>query len=78
MPVRQLIVLGLVVLAAACGGSQSTQNPPPADTSQAVQLGGPPTGAGTFSADAGEINPVDPATFNKTPGYSPYAGRNYP
>ena len=43
-----------------------------------MQLGGPPTGAGTSTADTGEIKPADPAKFNKKPGYSPYAGRNYP
>jgi hypothetical protein len=24
------------------------------------------------------MQPADPGKFNKTPGYSPYAGRNYP
>ena len=33
---------------------------------------------GTLSADTGEIQPADPAKFNKEPGYSPYAGRRYP
>src|SRR5262245_3461750 len=28
--------------------------------------------------DLGEIQPADPAKFRKEPGYSPYAGRNYP
>ena len=59
----------------ACGGSQTPGDTPAAD---AVQLGGPSTGAGTLSADSGEITPVDPATFHKEPGYSPYAGRRYP
>jgi hypothetical protein len=43
-----------------------------------VQLGGVPTGAGTLAADLGEVQPVNPATFHKEPGYSPYAGRRYP
>ena len=28
--------------------------------------------------DAGEIDPATVAKFYKKPGYSPYAGRNYP
>jgi hypothetical protein len=28
--------------------------------------------------DVGEIQPADPAKFYKKPGYSPYAGKNYP
>ena len=43
-----------------------------------VELGPPPTGPGSPSADAGEIQPADPASFHKEPGYSPYAGRRYP
>jgi hypothetical protein len=43
-----------------------------------VQLGGPATGTGTLTADLGEIQPADPSKFHKKPGYSPYAGRNYP
>src|SRR6476646_3086397 len=84
MPMRQLIVIGTVLFAAACGSPQSTpgtQAPPAttaAESSAAVQVGGPPTGAGTATADAGEIKPADPSTFYKKPGYSPYAGRNYP
>ena len=59
MPMRQLIVIGTVLLAAACGGPQSPRprlpGTPAAEPSQAVQLGGPPTGAGTVTADSGEI-----------------------
>src|SRR5215203_7341830 len=83
-PMRQFIVIGTVLLAAACGSPQSTPGPqgPAATTaaepSAAVQLGGPATGAGTSTADTGEIKPADPTMFYKTPGYSPYAGRNYP
>ena len=83
MPMRQVVVIGMLLLAAACGRSQSPPGPPAAgtpaaDPSQAVQLGGPPTGAGTVTADSGEIQPADPAKFHKEPGYSPYAGRRYP
>src|SRR5438045_3587652 len=77
MPMRQLIVFGAVLLAAACGGPPPPVTPA-AESSQAVQLGGPPSGTGTSTADTGEIKPADPALFNKSPGYSPYAGRNYP
>src|ERR1043165_77745 len=73
----KLIVIETVLLA-ACGGTQSPKGPAAADLSQAVQLGGPSSGAGTLSADTGEITPVDPATFRKEAGYSPYAGRRYP
>ena len=69
--------IGLALFAVACGGPQA----PPADTAQqlpAAQLGGQASGAGTLSADAGEIQPADPAKFYKEPGYSPYAGRRYP
>src|SRR3954451_23588065 len=84
MPMRQFIVIGTVLLAAACGSPQSTPAPqaPAAksatEPAAAAQLGGPPTGAGTSTADTGEIKPADPTLFYKTPGYSPYAGRNYP
>ena len=72
------IVLTFGLLAAACGGpvtpapGQSTSGPAP------VQLGGPASGAGSLAADVGEVRAVDPATFKKEPGYSPYAGRRYP
>src|ERR1051326_6092431 len=83
VPMRQLVI-ATVLLAAACGSPQSTpgtQAPPvttAAEPSAPVQLGGPPTGAGTSTADTGEIKPADPTRFYKAPGYSPYAGRNYP
>jgi Protein of unknown function (DUF3604) len=35
-------------------------------------------GAQSVSSDLGEIQPADPGKFYKAPGYSPYAGRNYP
>ena len=38
--------------------SQSPQGTPAAEVSQAVQLGGPPSGAGRVSADAGGIQPA--------------------
>src|SRR6476659_2087722 len=78
MPMRQFIVIGTVMLAAACGGPPAPPAKPAAEPSAAVQLGGPPTGAGTSTADTGEIKPADPTMFYKKQGYSPYAGRNYP
>src|SRR3954462_14515016 len=77
LPMRQFIVIGTVLLAAACGSPQSTPGAqaPAANTAaepSAVQLGGPAPGAGTSPADPGEIKPADPTTFNKEPGYSPY------
>jgi hypothetical protein len=78
MSMMNRLVIGAALLAAACGGPQSAPATPAANASPAVQLGGPPSGAGTLSADAGEIQPADPAKFNKEPGYSPYAGRRYP
>ena len=69
-------LLVLMLSAVACGGPQPPAATPPAP--QAAQLGGPPTGPGTLSADAGDIKPADPARFYKEPGYSPYAGRRYP
>ena len=78
MPMRKLVVIGAVLLAAACGGPPSPQGAPAAGVSPPVQLGGPPSGAGTVTADTGEIQPADPAKFHKEPGYSPYAGRRYP
>ena len=61
MPMRQLIVIGTVLLAAGCGGPQSPPGTPAAESSPAVQLGGPPSGAGTVNADGGEIQPADPS-----------------
>src|SRR6185436_5742154 len=84
MPLRQLtqltqlIVIGTLLLAAGCGGPQSSPGTPATESSAAVQLGGPPSGAGTVNADGGEIQPADPSKFYKEPGYSPYAGRRYP
>ncbi len=51
---------------------------PAVEEPQTVQLGGAATGAGTLSADIGEVRPADPTKFHKEPGYSPYAGRRYP
>src|SRR4051812_30609364 len=84
MRMRRFIVIATVLFAAGCGSPQSTpgsQAPAAtsgADAAAAVQLGGPPSSAGTSAADTGEIKPADPAMFYKKPGYSPYAGRNYP
>ena len=75
---RPLVLFATILLAAACGGPQSPPAKPAAEPPPAVQLGGPPTGAGTTTADTGEIKPADPTMFYKKPGYSPYAGRNYP
>ena len=73
----------IIVLAAAmgCGGSPPSQPQQSSSvaTGTAEVLGPPATQAGSpMLADSGEIAPVDPSKFNKTPGYSPYAGRNYP
>jgi hypothetical protein len=77
---KRTLAIGMTALAVACGQQQA---PPPAADQKAApkaeQLGGQATGAGTtFDADAGEIQPADPAKFHKEPGYSPYAGRRYP
>ncbi len=72
------LVVGASLFVAACGGPPPPVAPPAGAEAQAVQLGGPPTGAGTLTADTGEIQPADPAKFHKEPGYSPYAGRRYP
>jgi hypothetical protein len=81
----KLIGIAVALLAAACSRQSATtpaQAPPQpqaqAPPTQAEQLGGAPTGVGTLTADAGEIQPADPAKFHKEPGYSPYAGRKYP
>jgi hypothetical protein len=76
MPTRSLHAPALALFLAACGTSEKPASS--AAGGDAVQLGGPSTGAGTLSADIGEIRPADPATFHKEPGYSPYAGRRYP
>src|SRR4030095_7356065 len=59
MPMRQLIVIGTVLLAVACGGPTSAPGPqagvtPAAESSPAAQLGGPPAGAGPLAAHRGE------------------------
>jgi hypothetical protein len=74
---RRLILVGCVVVLTSCG----SPSPHPASTPPAnpVELGPPAKNADTLSTmDAGEIQPADPATFHKEPGYSPYAGRKYP
>ena len=76
---RLITVATLLILATACGGPPTPQ--PQSSGSPASPpevLGPPPTLAGTPVADAGQIEPADPSKFNKTPGYSPYAGRMYP
>ena len=79
MRTDKLLLIGVTVFATACGTSQTPAGTStPATTAAPAQLGGAPKGGGTLTADAGEIQPVDPATFRKEPGYSPYAGRRYP
>jgi hypothetical protein len=76
----------VVAFAATCLLASCAKAPMPASPAQgaagspteAVTLGGEATGAGTLSADSGEIRSPDPSKFYKEPGYSPYAGRRYP
>ena len=75
---RLITIAPLLLMATACGGSPTPQPQGSAPTTPPEVLGPPPTLAGTAVADAGQIEPADPSKFNKTPGYSPYAGRNYP
>jgi uncharacterized protein DUF3604 len=86
---RSTVMVMAVVFAAGCSGPEPSPAPPalaqgrggqPAATpgAAAVVLGPASSGAGTMTADVGEIQPADPSKFNKVPGYSPYAGRNYP
>ena len=76
---RVTLASTFLVMTVACGGSSTPQSPPPSGASGTGEVLGPPaTGAGTTMADSGQIEPADPSKFNKTPGYSPYAGRNYP
>ncbi len=63
MRLRELIVIAIVLSAASCGTNQGPASKEGgADASQAVQLGGAPTGAGTLEGDIGEIQPTDPAS----------------
>jgi len=74
-----VIVVGaaLVALALSIARTTAAQSTPAAGSQQAaapggaVQLGGPATGAGTYTADLGEAEPPDPAKFHKEAGYSP-------
>ena len=76
----RIIAAGSVALVVtACGnpqGPSSQQGKAP--EVETVQLGGAATSTGTANADSGEFRPADPSKFHKEPGYSPYAGRNYP
>ena len=64
MSMMNRLVIGAALLAAACGGPQSPQGTPATEASAAVQLGGPPSGAGSASADAVEIKKrVSPHTL---------------
>src|SRR5512144_2164676 len=76
MMVRRLWI-PVALFAMACGTPQAPA-PETAQAPEAVQLGGPAKAEGTLAADAGDIEPADPAKFYKEPGYSPYAGRKYP
>jgi len=83
---KSAAAVAVAVLLTACGQpqapsavpDQAAQTSQPTTATQVVQLGGEATGAGTLSADSGEIQQVDPSKFHKEPGYSPYAGRRYP
>src|SRR6187549_3851111 len=75
---RLITIVTVLLMTTACGGSPTPQPQNPAPTSPPEVLGPPPTLPGTALADSGQIEPADPSKFNKTPGYSPYAGRNYP
>jgi len=70
--VRVLCACVVFSLLAAC----STPNRE--SVGNAAELGPPSTGPGSPSTDIGETVPADPSKFHKEPGYSPYAGRNYP
>ena len=82
MRLHGLIAIVMVLTVVACqkrqGPAGMEDGAAPADASQAVELGRAPKSAGTLTADIGDIQPPDPATFHKEPGYSPYAGRKYP
>ena len=77
---KRLLAVAFLVLAVGCGKPQEPSSAPASQTAApAEQLGGQPSGTGTtLNADAGEIQPADPAKFHKEPGYSPWAGRRYP
>lgn len=76
---RQMWLTALVVGVVACNGPGARPPHTPAASTSADQVLGPAaTGPGSRTADAGEIQPADPAKFYKEPGYSPYAGRKYP
>ena len=76
---RLIAITTSLIIAMACGGSPTPQPQGAASPASPPEvLGPPPTLAGTAVADSGQIEPADPSKFNKTPGYSPYAGRKYP
>ena len=70
----------VLVAAVGCSGAQPQSQPSSSAATSTPEVLGPPASQAGSSmlADSGEIAPVDPSKFNKTPGYSPYAGRNYP
>jgi hypothetical protein len=74
--------IAVLILIGGCSsppGPASTPRPASSNASESmVELGPPPSGAGSLSADLGEVQPADPTKFHKEPGYSPYSGRRYP
>src|SRR3954464_2001318 len=76
---RLIKIAPVLLLATACGTSPAAAPQSAAVPASRTEVLGPSaTLAGTTVADAGQIEPADPSKFNKTPGYSPYAGRKYP
>ena len=81
MSLKRLLPVAIALFAVRCG---APQGPPPgagAPDTPAAQLGGPATGAGTLSADVGEIRPADPARSTRsqaTPRMREGAIRNAP
>ena len=76
---RSLAGLTVVLTLSGCGNS-TTQPPEVSARSPSTTTAADTSNrSGTLiTADAGEVHPADPSRFHKTPGYSPYAGRNYP
>src|SRR5829696_1216931 len=76
---RLITIATLLIVTMACGGAPTPEPQGSASPASRPEVLGPPaTLSGTAVADVGQIEPADPSKFNKTPGYSPYAGRMYP
>jgi hypothetical protein len=76
---RLITLATLLIGTMACGGAPTPAPQGSASPASRPEVLGPPaTLAGTAVADTGQIEPADPSKFNKTSGYSPYAGRMYP